>query len=149
LNIKLVTKPNWLLLILSVLLFIMVFLPWWTFFGDSEYGLHNGGILTLIIAITGIELSFLEFPNPKYRSYAIIGVGILALIGALIALKDLGDGVGMGFGMIIALILSIALIAVGFLDYRGIDLWAKMKASSSKPPAPPPPPPSNPPPAQK
>jgi hypothetical protein len=151
LDIKLSTKPNMLLLILSVLLFIMVFLPWWTVsafgFSASENGFHNGGILTFIMALAGIGLSFLEIPTPRYKSYAIIGVGILALLGVLIAFKDLGNGVGMGAGMILALIISILLIVLGFLDYRGIDVIAKIRASQTPPPPPstPPTPPPSPP----
>jgi hypothetical protein len=152
LNIKFTTKPNILLLIVSVLLFIMVFLPWWTAsafgFSVSSNGLHSGGYLTFIMSLAGVALSFLEFSVPKYKTYAIFAIGILALVGIFIGFSDLGGGIGMGIGMILALILSIALIGVGFLDYRGVDLLAKMKASSSKSPAPPPPAPP-PPPAQK
>jgi hypothetical protein len=166
LNIKITTKPNWLLLILSVLLFIMIFLPWWSYsatyfgyhIGASANGFHNGGILTFIMSLIGIALSFLEIPTPKYKSYAIMGVGALALIGVFIGFTDLGGGVGMGAGMILALIISILIIVDGFFDYRGVDLWAKIKASISKtsssppppsspPPAPPPPPSTPPPPA--
>jgi hypothetical protein len=165
LNIKINTKPNWLLLILSVLLFIMVFLPWWsygaTYFGihvgGSANGFHNGGILTFLMSLVGVALSFLEIPTPRYKTYAIFGVGILALVGVLIAFKDLGNGVGMGAGMILALIISILIIVLGYLDYRGVDIWAKIKAStssaqpppppSSTPPTPPPAPPTPPPPS--
>jgi len=149
LNIKFTTKPNMPLLILSVLLFIMVFLPWWTVsafgFSASSNGMHNGGILTFIMSLAGVALSFADISVPKYKTYAIFAVGILALVGVLIGFTDLGGGVGMGFGMILALIISILIIALGFLDYRGVDLWAKMKASSSKPAAPPPAPPPAPP----
>jgi uncharacterized membrane protein len=159
LNIKIATKPNWLLLILSVLLFIMVFLPWWTvsYFGysASQSGFHHGGILTFLAALAGIALSFLDIPTPRYKSYAIIGVGIFALLGVIIAFAGYG-GSSIGFGRIIALIISILIIALGYFDLRGIDVIAKFKASQSKstppppPPAsPPPPPPSNPPPAQQ
>jgi hypothetical protein len=161
LNIKFTTKPNWLLLILSGLLFIMVFLPWWSYsatyfgyhIGASANGFHNGGILTFLMSLVGIGLSFLEISTPKYRSYAMMGVGILGLVGVLIGFTDLGGGVGMGAGMILALIISILIIVDGFFDYRGVDLWAKIRASISKtppsqppPPAPPPPPPPSTPP---
>jgi hypothetical protein len=160
LNIKFTTKPNWLLLILSVLLFIMVFLPWWsysaTYFGfhvgASANGFRNGGILTFLMSLVGVALSFLEISTPKYRSYAIMGVGILALVGVFIGFSDLGGGVGMGAGMILALIFSILIIVDGFFDYRGVDLWAKIKARTasktppSQPPPSAPPPPSTPPP---
>jgi hypothetical protein len=157
LNIKFSTKPNWLLLIVSALLFIMIFLPWWSspsvnlgsfgvIGGGSVNGFHSGGILTFLAALAGIALSFLEISNAKYRAYMIMGIGGLALLGALIAFASYsGLGFSIGFGRILALIFSIALIAVGFLDYRGIDLWAKMKASSAKSSSPPP---ASPPPAK-
>jgi peptidoglycan/LPS O-acetylase OafA/YrhL len=160
LNIKLTTKPNWLLLIVSVLLLIMVFLPWWSWgvsyegfhIGGSVNGFHSGGILTFLMSLAGIALSFLEIPTPKYRSYAILGIGVLALLGVLISFASY-SGSSMGFGRILALIVSLALIAVGYFDYRGVDLWAKIKASTSQTPPsqpppsspPPPPPPTSPP----
>jgi len=97
------------------------------------------------MSLAGVALSFADISVPKYKTYAIFAVGILALVGVLIGFTDLGGGVGMGFGMILALIVSILIIVLGFLDYRGVDLWAKMKASSSKPAAPPPAPPPPPP----
>lgn len=150
-NIKFTTKPNWLLLIVSFLLFIMIFLPWWSWgasyagfhIGGSINGFHNGGILTFLASLAGIALSFLEISNAKYRAYGIMGIGVLALLGVLIAFTGY-SGSSIGVGKIIALIVSLALIGVGYLDYRGIDLLAKMKASSSKPPAPPPSQPSPP-----
>jgi hypothetical protein len=155
LNIKFTTKPNWLMLILCVLLFIMVFLPWWTAsafgFSVSSNGLHSGGYLTFIMSLVGVALSFLEFSVPKYKTYAIFVVGILALVGVFIGFSDLGGGIGMGIGMILAIIISILIIAFGFFDLRGVDVWAKMKASTTKSASPPPPPPAPPPapPAQK
>lgn len=147
-NIKITTKPNILLLIVSVLLFIMIFLPWFTVsyfgFSASANGFHNGGILTFLMSLAGVALSFLEIPTPRYRSMAIIGIGILALLGVIIAMTQLG-GASMGIGMIIALIVSIVLITLGFLDFRNIDVLAKIKAKSAAPP--PPPPPASPPPA--
>jgi hypothetical protein len=145
-----------LLLVISIILFITIFLPWWSWgvsyegfhIGGSVNGFHHGGILTFLAALAGIALSFLEIPTPKYRSYAIIGIGVAALLGVLIAFAGY-SGSSMGFGKIIALIVSIALIAVGYFDYRGIDILAKIKASSSSTPPPPPPPstPPSPPPA--
>jgi 4-amino-4-deoxy-L-arabinose transferase-like glycosyltransferase len=162
LNIKIATKPNWLLLVLSVILFITIFFTWWSFdvgyFGSASIsGFHGAGILTFLMSLVGIGLSFVEISTPKYRSYAIMGVGTLALLGTLIAFAQYSP-YGLGWGRIISLIFSILIIVDGFYDYRGIDLWAKIKASTSKtkstppppPPAsPPPPPPSNPPPAQQ
>ncbi len=50
---KFITKPNLLLLVVSGILFITIFLPWWSFdFGyllGGSYtvnGFHNGGVLT-------------------------------------------------------------------------------------------------------
>jgi peptidoglycan/LPS O-acetylase OafA/YrhL len=152
LNIKFTTKPNWLLLIVSVLLFIMILLPWWSasingFTFGSLNGFHSIGLLTFFMSLAGIALAFVD--GLKNKAQITMGVGVIALLGTIIAFFVYGE-LSMGVGRILALIVSIALIAVGYLDYRGIDLIAKIKASSSKPPAsPPPPPPSNPPPAQK
>jgi membrane-bound ClpP family serine protease len=158
LNVKITTKPNWLLLILSVILFITIFFTWWswsesylgvTVFSAGVNGFHGGGILTFLMSLVGIALSFIEIPTPKYRAYAIIGVGVLALLGTLIAFAEYSP-YGLGWGRIISLIFSILIIVDGYFDYRGIDLWAKIKASTTQsktpPPPTPPPPPTTPPP---
>jgi hypothetical protein len=152
LNIKFTTKPNWLLLILSVILFITIFFTWWSLSvsyagiylgGASISGFHGAGILTFFMSLAGIALSFLEISTPKYRSYAIMGVGALALLGTLIAFAEYSPW-GLGWGRIISLIFSILIIVDGFFDYRGVDLWEKIKASTSKTTtSPPPPPPSS------
>ncbi len=147
-NIKFTTKPNMLILIVSVVLFITIFLPWYTVsafgFSASTNGFHNGGILTFLMSLVGVALAFIEI-LPKYKVLATGGAGILALLGVIIAMTQLG-GTSMGFGMIIALIASMALIAVGFLEGRKIKMFVP-KAGTTPPPPPPPPPPA--PPAQQ
>ena len=139
-SIKFTTKPNMILLVVSAVLLVSVFLPWWTVsafgFSASSNGFHSGGVLTFIMALAGGALAFLEIPNAKYRVLAIGGAGVLALLGVIIGMTDLGGGAGMGFGMIIALIASAALIVVGFLEGRKINMF---KTSDTKPPASPPP----------
>lgn len=146
-NIKFTTKPNMILLVVCVILLVSIFLPWWSVdvgpFGSfSSNGFHSGGVLTFIMSLVGGVLAFLEIPNARYRVFAIGGAGILALLGVIIALADLG-GASMGFGMIIALIASLALIVVGFLEGRKINMF-KTQPPASKPPAPPPAPPAPP-----
>jgi hypothetical protein len=122
---KFITKPNLLLLIVSGVLFITTFLPWWTVdygvvFGTnlgsySVNGFHNGGVLTFLMSLVGIAAAFLE--SQKTRALIAMGAGILAVLGAVIALASLG-GASMGFGLIIALIASVALGLVGYMEYR-------------------------------
>lgn len=143
-NVQFTTKPYLPTLIVSVILFIMVFLPWATLSAlgitlsanGTDYG---GGVLTLIMSIIGAGVSFLA--NQKYRTYGTIGVGILALIGVAIAWAGLG-GASVGFGLIIALIVALGLLAVGYMDYRKIITPAK---PTQPPPANPPAPPAAPP----
>jgi 4-amino-4-deoxy-L-arabinose transferase-like glycosyltransferase len=139
-NIQFTTKPYLPTLVISAVLFIMVFLPWATFMGFSANGTeHGGGVLTLIFAIIGAGVSFLA--NQKYRVYGTIGTGIVSLIGIVIAWADLG-GASVGVGLIIAFIAALGLLALGYWDYR--------KMSTPSKPAPPPPanPPPPPPPQQ-
>lgn len=145
-DIKFSTKPYLPILIISVILFIMVFLPWATLSAlgitisanGTDYG---GGILTLIMSIFGAGISFLA--NQKYRIYGTIGVAILALIGVAIAWSGLsGTGASVGFGLIIALIVSLILLAYGYMDYRKMITPAKpTQPPPANPPAPPPAPP--------
>ena len=143
-NIKFNTKPNMILLIISVVLLITVFLPWWSasymgFTVGSINGFHSGGILTFIMSLAGIALAFLDIPNTKYKVLATIGVGILALLGVIIAFLAYG-GSSMGWGRIIALIASVALMVFGFYDARKLGVNLGTKSSSAPPPPPPAPP---------
>lgn len=137
---KFIPKPNLVLLIVSAVLFITIFLPWWSWGGYEAFGysypgwtvngFHNGGILTFLMSMVGIAASFLE--SQKTRALIGMGAGILALLGAIISLATLG-GAGIGFGIIIALIASVGLGVVSFMDYRK---WQAGGTSGSyKPPA--------------
>jgi hypothetical protein len=143
LNVQFTTKPYLPALVVSVVLFISVFLPWVSidvpFFGSiTDNGTTDWGVMTLITSILGAALSFLAVE--RARSLGILIAGILALLGVVlywIHIMDT-DMAGIGFGLIIALIASLALIYIGFMDYR--------KVGSAAPPPPPPAPPA--PPAQ-
>lgn len=141
-NLKFTTRPYLPVLVVSIVLFISIFLPWYsvnilgTHIGSLN-GARNGGILTLLMSLAGIGLAFLDVP--KTRALLTIGAGLFALLGVIIALAQL-SGFSMGFGMIIGLLASMALVAIGFLDYRKINLPAKAQPDQSPPPAPPAPP---------
>ncbi|MDD5338809.1 MAG: hypothetical protein PHG35_05305 [Dehalococcoidales bacterium] len=172
LEFKFVPKPDLLLIIVSGVLFITIFLPWWSWGGYTSFGynypgwsvngFHNGGILTFMMCLVGIAASFLD--SQKTRGIMGMGAGILAVLGTIISLATL-SGAGIGFGMIIAIIASVALGVVGYMIYRksqGLSTWgssggktppAQMPPSQtppgqtpppagpSAPPPPPPPPP--------
>lgn len=142
-DIKFSSKPYLPTLIISVILFIMVFLPWasWSALNLTNYasGTHyGGGILALIMGIIGAGISFLI--NQKYRTYGTIGAGILAIIGVAITWGSLGgSGADVGVGLIIALIASLGLLAIGYWDYRKINQPSKPAQPPANPPPPPPP----------
>jgi hypothetical protein len=161
---KWTTKPYLLLLIVSAVLFITIFLPWWSANYDYVYGIgynysvngfHNGGVLTFLMSLCGIALAFVSIQ--RTRAILSIAAGILGLLGAVISVASLG-GFGVGFGLIIAIVVSLGLGTVGYLDYRNINPLAS-KSTTQPPPAqqppaqqppgppPPPPPPPLPPPA--
>lgn len=140
-NIKFTTKPNMILIIVSIVLFISIFLPWYSVsafgFSASVNGFRSGGILTFLMSLVGIALSFIVI-LPRYRALGTAGAGIISLLGVIIAMTDLGGGAGMGFGMIVALILSMGLIAIGFLDLRKtVPVKTKAETPTPAPPAPP------------
>jgi len=147
LNIKFTTKPYLPTLVVSIILFIMVFLPWVSVSGFgisvSANGTGDWGVLTLIMSIVGAGVSFLA--TQKYRALGTIGAGILALIGVAIYWARIGSGVSVGVGLIIALIAALGLLAVGYMDYRKITPPAKPSQPPQPPPANPPAPPPEPP----
>jgi hypothetical protein len=145
LNIKINTKPYFPTLIASVILFIMVFLPWLTvsfqgFGSASANGMHDWGILTFIMSILGAAAAFLA--EKRTRALGSLLAGVLALLGVLIYMRNLGNGAGVGAGLILALIVSLALIALAYMDFKNIPLPIKMGGTpkSNPPPAPPTPP---------
>jgi hypothetical protein len=120
---KFVPKPDILLIVVSGVLFITTFLPWWGSYQivpggpviGGYMGFHGGGYLTFLMSLVGIATSFLE--SQKTRGIIAMGAGIVALLGVIIGFATLGLW-GVGFGLIIALIASIGLGVVGFLEYR-------------------------------
>jgi peptidoglycan/LPS O-acetylase OafA/YrhL len=150
LDIKFTTRPYIPTLVVSVILFIMVFLPWITVSGfgitASANGTNDWGILTLIMSIVGAGVAFLV--NQDYRAMGTLGAGVLALLGIIIFMAtNVGGGIGVGAGIIIALIAALCLIYVGYMDYRKLTITGKPLEPPPPPPsAPPPPPPSESPP---
>ena len=149
---KFITKPNLLLLIVSGVLFITIFLPWWsvdygvvwgTNLGSySVNGFHSGGVLTFLMSLVGIAAAFLE--SQKTRALIAMGAGILAFLGAILALATYGGSIG--FGLIIALIASVGLGLVGYMEYRKLkglstpSVFNKSTPPAQTPPAQTPPP---------
>lgn len=149
---KFITKPNLLLLIVSGVLFITIFLPWYSwpgyeiygyYTGGSINGFHNGGVLTFLMSLVGIAAAFLE--SQKTRALIAMGAGILAFLGTIINFATL-SGWGIGFGLIIALIASVGLGLVGYMEYRKLkglstpSVFNKSTPPAQTPPAQTPPP---------
>jgi hypothetical protein len=151
-NIKFNTKPYLPTLIASVLLFIMVFLPWltvsFTGFGysasASANGMHSWGILTFLMSIIAAAAAFVA--DKRMRALGSLVAGALALLGIIIYMAaNLGNGAGVGVGLILALIVNLALIALAYMDLKGMALPIKMGGTpKSNPPPPPPAPPAPP-----
>ena len=134
-------KPYLPSLIVSVILFIAVFLPWIRVdmgsFVYTENGFRDWGYLVFIMSIIGAGASFITVL--RVRSLSVILTGILAIVGSAVYWSRL-QGAGAGFGLIIALIASLFLIAIGYMEYRQLEQTAKSKPpAKSNPPAPPPP----------
>ena len=134
------TKPYLPSLIVCIILFIAVFLPWLSVdmgtFTYTENGVYDWGYLVLIMSIIGAGVSFIA--TPRVRSLSIILTGILAIVGAAVYWSRL-QGAGAGYCLIIALIASLGLIAIGYMEYRQIG---QSSNSDQPPPANPPEPPS-------
>ena len=136
-------KPYLPALVVYIILFIAVFLPWFTvdmggIIPDiSENGINDWGYLVLVMSIIGVGVSFIT--TPRIRSLSIILTGILAIVGAAVYWSRLG-GAGAGYGLIIALIASLGLIAIGYMEYRQLSQSTKSdQPPPANPPAPPPP----------
>ena len=138
-DLKFSTKPYYPTLISSIILFIFVFLPWKTATALGVTIFANGtgdwGILTLIMSIIGVGLSFVAVP--RTRSLGTVIAGLLAIIGVAVYWSRL-QGLGAGYGIIISLIASLALIAAGYLEYRKLVQTEKSEPpTKNNPPVPP------------
>jgi uncharacterized membrane protein (UPF0136 family) len=138
---KFVSKPYIPALVVSVVLFITVFLPWASVgvagFGTfTANGMNSWGVITFIMSLVGVGLSFNAIQ--KMRTLGLIGAGILALIGVILYWATYLQGAGIGFGLIIALLASLAVLYISYRDYRKLSPPAK--PTQPAPPAPPPPP---------
>jgi peptidoglycan/LPS O-acetylase OafA/YrhL len=132
--LKLSLKPNLPTLVISIILFITVFLRWISV--TEVNGLRDWGILTFLMSILGVGISFITVP--KIRSLGTILAGILAVIGVAVFWSRL-QGLGAGYGLIIALIASLGLIAAGYLEYRKLEQPGKTnQPTQAGPPATPP-----------
>lgn len=147
-NAQFTIRPYLPTLVVSVVLFIMVFLPWATAeafgttfnFNGLEGNISGWGYLTLIMSIFGAGISFLV--TQRYRSLGTIIIGILAILGIIIYWSRIGNfGFSLSYGLIIGFLASLGLMAVGYLEYRTLG-----KTPDTSPP---PPPPSDTPPPQQ
>ena len=111
------------------------FLPWASLnagaFGSySVNGLRGEGWFILILAVVAIVLACLNDVKsslPKSLAIGVIVSGAIATVVALLALFGVnkyavdfnGYGVSIGFGLILALIASIAIVVTGLLAMSG------------------------------
>jgi hypothetical protein len=136
-------------LVISILLFISVFLPWITASALGSSQSANGmdsswGYLTLIMGILGIVASFI-LPQ-KSRSFSFIVIGVLAIVGVISfwiaeygVAKDQGvtQYISMGFGLWVAGILGFILLIFGLINaFRPGQPAQPPPASPPTPPAP-------------
>lgn len=115
-------QPYLLSLILGVVLFICIFLPWASYSGFGYRASANGtdsgwGVLTLLMSLVCVGLSFVA--PIKTRAMGMIGSGALGLIGVIAYwFRVSGSGITPGFGLIIAGLLTIGIVVIGAMQYR-------------------------------
>ena len=129
-------EKNRLFIIISAAVAILSsFLPWASLnagaFGSySVNGLNGDGWLILILAVVAIVLACLSDVKASLPKGLAIGVIVSGAIATVVALIDVfgvnkytanfnGYGVSIGFGLILALIASIAIVVTGLLAMSG------------------------------
>lgn len=129
-------EKNRLFIIISAAVAILgTFLPWASLnagnFGSYSWnGLRGDGWFVIIFAVVAIVLACLndvKFSLPKGFAIGVIVAGALSTIVTLIdvfgvnkyAVNFNGYGVSIGFGLILALIASIAIVVTGLLAMSG------------------------------
>ena len=129
-------EKNRLFIIISAAVAILSsFLPWASLnagaFGSySVNGLNGDGWFILILAVVALVLACLSDVKTSMPKGLAIGVIVSGAIATVVALIDVfgvnkytanfsGYGVSIGFGLILALIASIAIVVTGLLAMSG------------------------------
>ena len=123
------------IIVAAALTAISTFLPWSTFNGGSFGSYSFSGIrgefgwVIVVLAIGAIVLACLPNiapPMNKNFSIGVIAIGILESLITIITMfrvlgasSEFGDGFSIGFGLIIAVIASIAIVVTGLLAMSG------------------------------
>ena len=129
-------EKNRLFIIISAAVAILSsFLPWASLnagaFGSYSWnGLHGDGWFVIIFAVVAIVLACLNDVKSSLPKGFAIGVIVSWALSTIVTLIDLfgvnkyavnfnGYGVSIGFGLILALIASIAIVVTGLLAMSG------------------------------
>lgn len=129
-------EKNRLFIIISATVAILSsFLPWASLnagaFGSYSWnGLHGDGWFVIIFAVVAIVLACLNDVKSSLPKGFAIGVIVSGALSTIVTLIDLfgvnkyavnfnGYGVSIGFGLILALIASIAIVVTGLLAMSG------------------------------
>ena len=129
-------EKNRLFIIISAAVAILSsFLPWASLnagaFGSYSWnGLHGDGWFVIIFAVVAIVLACLNDVKSSLPKGFAIGVIVSGALSTVVTLIDVfgvnkyaanfnGYGVSMGFGLILALIASIATVVTGLLAMSG------------------------------
>ncbi len=128
----------------ALVAFIATFLPWWQFkYSVLGYplahgtwnGFHSGGTASFIMSLIALFVLFMPYVSKKHESikndniiYLCIGV-----IGAISILATLGIySSALSFGIFLALIGQIAIIAGGYLEFRKNKKPTKQNSNEEK-----------------
>ena len=129
-------EKNRLFIIISAAVAILSsFLPWASLnagaFGSYSWnGLRGDGWFVIIFAVVAIVLAYLNDVKSSLPKGFAIGVIVSGALSTVVTLIDVfgvnkyaanfnGYGVSMGFGLILALIASIAIVVTGLLAMSG------------------------------
>jgi len=133
---RLIMEKNRLFIIISAAVAILSsFLPWASLnagnFGSYSWnGLRGDGWFVIIFAVVAIVLACLNDVKSSLPKGFAIGVIVSGALSTVVTLIDVfgvnkyaanfnGYGVSMGFGLILALIASIAIVVTGLLAMSG------------------------------
>lgn len=123
-NFQTMSKQRKAILIAAAVGFISMFLPWWSlslgiFGGGSVNGMHNEGIVVFLCFVGAAAISLMGDQTKNLTQNNWMSVLIAGAIAVLITLitffnaPPIGD---RGFGLYIALIAAIALVAFTYVN---------------------------------
>lgn len=105
---------------------------------ETTPSIVRNGAMSILIITTFLALSYRQFLREKGRKFQLLSLGLVYLIGALLALMIQGNftsglTVFNGPKLLLGVVLNLLMVAVVFIKFPFLNKWLKLKEDESRP----------------